>query len=419
MILNLHIPIDKKVIISLTNVAGEISFLLFLFAFYYQIIIELFIPIPFYFTTSFLIISILFFAIRYYLKPNSFCFPKIFIWLLFFLILLDFSYIAGLFYTGSTDYGYYKTFRFIIYTNWAFCGSVLCITNHTSLKRFAWAGIICALCMAVFVLMSYPGVGVIRSIFVLGTNYIGLSRICGFGLLSILVFFLPIEPNPWRRKTFWFLTLILILAMMISGSRGPLIAIIVSLILFFVLSIRKIYPSLIIERFALFLGFICLFTGVIGSFIGKTHFTTLFYRVEKVLDNADNSASTRVSFFESALNQWINSPIWGGGPGQFGVTLTGEEIERYPHNIFLEIASENGLFGLIPFCAILGITIRNGLSYVYSDDKSAKNVARFLLVMFCYTLVNAMISGDINDNSLFFAIIGLLGVINHFENDDY
>ncbi|NLE04738.1 MAG: O-antigen ligase family protein [Crenarchaeota archaeon] len=286
------------------------------------------------------------------------------------------------------------------------------------MKRFAWAGIICALCMAVLALMSYPGIGVIRTLFIQGTNYIGLSRICGFGLLSILVYLLPIEPNYWRRKTFWIFILILFLALMISGSRGPLIATIVSLILFFLLSIRKIYPSLIIERFALFLGFFCFFVGFILSFIGKRYFTTLFYRFEKILNNVDNSASTRLSLYQSAINQWTYSPIWGGGPGQFGVTFTGEDIELYPHNIFLEIASENGLFGLIPFCAMLGIAIKNGLSYVYSYDRSTKIVARYLLVMFCYTLLNAMISDDIPGNSLLFAIIGLLGVINHFKNDD-
>jgi putative inorganic carbon (HCO3(-)) transporter len=76
------------------------------------------------------------------------------------------------------------------------------------------------------------------------------------------------------------------------------------------------------------------------------------------ISDAAHSAGLRSSIYSQALTMLAQRPILGAGIGGFSSRVapfhpSGQEVEIYPHNVFLTTWSEVGLLGLIAFSIIL------------------------------------------------------------------
>lgn len=400
------------------RILEEWTFALFLFAGYYKADPRLgFIQTHIDITLLFLIFSILAFFLYSVRKSFKIKMPLGFTKVAALFLLLTACLLGGLLYTQNRQYGFDKALRFIFLTGWAFFGSALLILDFLSLRRFSWALVTISTVMAIDAILSYPRVGQVGFVTAFGSNYLALARASGLGLLANVVFLLPIERRPLVRLLLWIVAALQLWAALSAGGRGPVLALILSFLLFFALSVQG-FPRLRIDRFALRLGVLAFFATIILAMVSRELFPTLVLRSEILLTEGGTSFLTRLDLYRAALDQWATSPILGGGTGQFAVAVTGADERLYPHNIVLELGAENGLIGVLAFAIMIGIAFREGLTCLHNGGRFAKTVVRYLLVASCFSLLNAMVSGDINDNRILFTFLGLLSSTRHFLNGE-
>lgn len=91
--------------------------------------------------------------------------------------------------------------------------------------------------------------------------------------------------------------------------------------------------------------------------------------------------SGRFDLYKQAIEQFKNSPLWGNGIGSFN------NYSEYPHNLFLQIMVEGGLFAIIPFMLIFFI----GFFYLLSSDYNS-SYFKILLLAFCAGIVQLFFS---------------------------
>lgn len=396
---------------------GEWFFALFLFAGNYKAdprlaIIQKHIDL----TVLLLVLSFCVLIYRIYKKSSTLRLTKSFFIVAILFILLSLLLIGSLFYTGSKQYGYEKALKFLVLTGWAFFGAGFLISDILSLRKFSWAIVTISLIMVIDAISGYKGLGNLAFITALGSNYIALARAAGFGLLTNLVFLLPAERNRLFKLILYGIMILQIWATMSAGARGPVIALIPSFILFFALS-AKGFPILKIERHALRLGVVLLIVFSTFAVFGRFFFLTLNYRFQILMTEGDISALTRLYYYRESLDSWLDSPIWGHGVGAFSTAVIGEDIREYPHNIIMELAVETGLVGVMIFTMMLIKALANPFISFRNQEGLNKRVIRYLLVLFCFAFLNAMVSGDINDNRILFTWIALVANISRFQNN--
>ena len=402
--------------LSIIDNAREWLFALFLFAGYYKADPRLaFIQTHIDLTLLFLILSFLMFLYRLLRKPFAQRVPIGFVKEAAFFLLLAACFLGGLLITQSKGYGLDKTLRFIVLTGWAFFGTAFLITDYLSLRRFSWAVVIISTMMAIDALLNYPGVGKVSFVTALGSNYIALARASGFGLLATLAFLLPTERRLLAKLCLWVVAILQTLAALSAGARGPVLALAVSLLCFFALSVRG-FPHLKVERFSWRLGMVLFIALVLIGTVGQEIFSTLFFRTQLLMTYLGESAVTRLHLYEEAFRLWASSPVWGVGTGGFAMAVTGSALVReYPHNIILELGAEIGLLGVLFFVAMICVAFGIGFAVLKKSTRIARVTARYLLIAGCFALWNAMVSGDINDNRMLFTLVGLLSCTQRFQ----
>jgi O-antigen ligase len=413
-----HLVIPKHILLlRLARVIGVWFFALFLFAGYYKADPRLaFIQRHFDLTLLFLILSFLAALRRVLRKSFATKISAGFLKVAILFSLLATSLLGGLLISQSEGYGLDKAVRFIVLTGWAFFGTAFFITDLISLKHFSWALVTISTVMAIDAVLNYPGVGKIGFVSALGSNYIALARAGGLGLLTTLAFLLPTARRPFARLCLWAIAGLQLWAMLNAGARGPVLALALSLLVFFALSMRG-FPRLKVDRFAWRLSIVALIVAVFVSIAGSELFSTLVFRTQVLMTKLGNSAAMRLSSYKEAIRLWGNSPIWGIGTGGFAMAVTGSVFVRgYPHNIILELGAENGFLGVLVFLVMVGIAFKKGLVCLHTGDKFVRTVSRYLLVVCCFAFLNAMMSGDINDNRILFTLTGLLVATDRFFN---
>jgi len=387
---------------------GPWLFALFLFAGYYKAdprlgFIQHYVDI----TLLFLFLSGLAFVFRWLKWGLHYSLPRSFARIALLFLLLAVIIVAGALWSGSRGYGLEKAAKFCVLTVWAFWGGALLITDFRAVRSFAWAVATIATVMAIDGILKSPDSRQFITAF--GSNYIALARGGGFGLLATVGFLLSTESKRVVRLWLWVIAVLQLWATLSAGARGPVLALILSFLVYFAVSLRG-FPPLKAERFAVRLGVLILLVVIPIAIAAQELFSTLVSRTAVALSQGGASMLTRLELYRAALGLWAESPIWGHGTGQFAVAVAGADVRSYPHNIVFELGAETGIIGVLIFGIMVGAAFLYGLRCVFRGRGLSKRVARYLLVASCFTLWNAMVSGDINDNRILFTTLGLLAL---------
>ncbi|ESU27263.1 hypothetical protein FLJC2902T_19660 [Flavobacterium limnosediminis JC2902] len=209
------------------------------------------------------------------------------------------------------------------------------------------------------------------------TDVIYISRAMGLGVLASF-FYLK---NKMLKIT---LAISLIFCMLILNEIGPILAILLSVFAFYS---RKNSAYLLM---AIFLG-IFFYFFVIEKFIADL-------TLEGVLSDP------RVDIYIKNLNYFLNHPFCG-----IGIAGSANIVGEYQsaHNIFLEIAAEFGIIGLIPFLGMV----------VLLFDKFLKNKNFLFSYLWLYSFIVVQFSGDIALNTMFWAFSAIFMSMS-INNDD-
>jgi len=341
---------------------------------------------------------------------------------LIFGLLLGISYI----YTASPDYGFRKILRFNTFAVTMFISPLLIIKSPADSKRL--------LSYFYFLLVIIIGIMLLQFVYFLkwgdfaivlaywnrisipGANPIQVSRYLAIGAAMMIA--LLIRNKPSQSLHYFAILFVILLSFILSGSRGPLVSIIIGSIVYAILYERK-HSSRIFGYGILAIGTIITLLLLLPESLTQRFFDISQGSVIMTQQGVRriSTIATRFEFWSMSLQAWfssITSFFIGLGAGSFSSLFIWRDWRWYPHNLFFEIIAELGLIGLV--IGVLFIIksyqiINKGIQRGSFTDHSALWVAG-TVVMF----IAAQFSGDINDNRILWMFIGISIASTHVDN---
>ena len=349
--------------------------------------------------------------------------PKSIVYLfLIFGLFLGISYI----YTASPDYGFRKILRFNTFAVTMFISPLLIIKSPADSKRllsyfyFLLVIIIGFMLLQFVYFLKWGDFAIVLAywnrISIPGANPIQVSRYLAIGAAMMIA--LLIRNKPSQSLHYFSILFMILLSIILSGSRGPLVSIIIGSIVYAILYERK-YSSRIFGYGILAIGTIITLLLLLPESLTQRFFDISQGSVIMTQQGVRriSTIATRFEFWSMSLQAWfssITSFFIGLGAGSFSSLFIWRDWRWYPHNLIFEIVAELGLIGLV--IGVLFIIksyqiINKGIQRGSFTDHSALWVAG-TVVMF----IAAQFSGDINDNRILWMFIGISIASTHVDN---
>ncbi|MEO0096944.1 MAG: O-antigen ligase family protein [candidate division WOR-3 bacterium] len=295
-----------------------------------------------------------------------------------------------------SEYGYVKFFSYLL-LSLVPSFSLLLIKEDKKLKRFIYFLIFFLSIFFIYTLFRILSEGLENVLeneiipYRLGfsLSVVTFGRWAGIGVFSLFLLFFT-EKNRLVKILSFILIPLLLYLLLLSGTRGAILALFVCLFIFFFLKIKNLKEKIIFVLLFIFLFFI--FYSLLPTMI-----------TERLTYFQDESSVNRLEAFSLAFKNFLDSPIIGKGLGSFPY-YTYNFI--YPHNIFTEFASETGFLGLIPFIIYILICFKK----VFKKFQEKSLVSLFPAFLFIYTFIHSQFSFDIGNNFLLFFAGGFLAL---------
>jgi len=192
----------------------------------------------------------------------------------------------------------------------------------------------------------------------------------------------------WRTKSKswkWLpVTVISFLLVILSGSRGSLIAIFAAAGFFMLMEKINLRNKVVMAVIISLIGSTIFFLTPFGDQVSQVYQS----RIQSLLVEQQYPAG-RMEMYEQAFKLGQSNFLLGAGLSAFA----GRGYGVYPHNLFLEIFSECGLVGLL----LLTLVIYSFISGIYYLKLTTPSVSTSLAAIILF-LVASQFSGDIYDN---------------------
>lgn len=197
-----------------------------------------------------------------------------------------------------------------------------------------------------------------------------------------------------RIRLYYFVLALLpsVSMMTIAASKGPTIALVVTLLLFMPMFFKKIR----IKHLLLLPIVIYLITKI--GFVDRS-LENLILRF--IYTGDDLSTSIRLDIYNESMELFYANPLFGIGVGG---------LDFYPHNFFIEILAENGILLFLPVSALLVLFIVRYLKFVLS--KTTDYIEAIIIALLSTSMISLMFSFTYVDHKYLFLSIGLLIVYN-------
>ena len=194
------------------------------------------------------------------------------------------------------------------------------------------------------------------------------------------------------------LTLVYLVA---TGSKGPLLALVLSLVIIPLLMMKGVMGRL--STSILLVGLFSVVTVVGIEFLPKGFIEERF--TEKV-----QNLSLRMPAYQDVMKTLYESDavqaLVGHGTGDYGYFALGRDERAYPHNVLLEVAYENGLIGVGLLVAALGYPLVTVIRATqHKLEYRQRMVLAGLSATYISSVINAQFTGDLGANLL----IGMFG----------
>jgi len=395
---------------------GEMWFALFIFSGYFKGSVNL---VDVDLTILFLILTGLSSFLRLVRQPD-FSVSVIVPFVLY--VILTMLVILSYFYAPNTVLMQEKTFKYLGLTTPAFLFVYLLIRDKKSLKMFlAFLSIISLVLSIISFTLTSSVSGFVG--FNDG-NYLGLGRINGIGL-AVIIFLGVFNSEIRRGKVFLLLfSSIIAISLLSTGGRMPVISVMCAALIVMVSSIKikngnLTFPSyfkktLLIIPISIGAVYFAYKKGIIDQFLNR--FLVLFYE-----SSGGSSSVGRLERYYLSFELWKDNFVFGTGFGGFGFYYTNDQSHDYPHNLFLEMLSELGLLGFMTITVLVIIVLIR--CFKLTKNKKIRNDSLFIttIIVSLIIFINAMVSGDVNENRILFtflAILSLLPVLYNSKNTE-
>ncbi len=290
---------------------------------------------------------------------------------------------------GSTKIQLYMADNFVFMV-----GAVYVGTRGESRRLFLLVTFACLAIGALYVvgqLASGAGTQKISGRFSIGTQeypiYLGRDSATGLLIGTYLVL-----ASPTRRLRLLATAAlpVLAIALLASGSRGPVVAFVVAFFALVALAAadRRRRRQLGIVVGALLIAAVLVPFVVPGSAVGRS-LSTIIGSASGLSSNGRSSEWAN-AFAAFSQNTWL-----GLGTGGFAKI---DPILQYPHNILLEVGVELGILGVIAVVVMIGSMFRRLISIWRAGLPDDRLESSLLIALLLMALVNALFSGAIQDN---------------------
>lgn len=197
------------------------------------------------------------------------------------------------------------------------------------------------------------------------------------------------------------LALLALVYLVATGSKGPLLALVLSFVITPLLMMRGLIVRLSLS--ILLAGMFCFVAVAAVEFLPKEFMEERF--TEKV-----QNLSLRMPAYQDVMRMLDDSDavqlVVGHGTGDYGYFALGRDERAYPHNVLLEVAYENGLIGVGLLLAALGCPL---MAMMRAAQQPLEYRHRMLLAglsaTYIASVINAQFTGDLGANLL----IGMFG----------
>lgn len=405
----------RKILVKTKNIfCGEVIFAAFILAGNFKSALT-FIPSSIDITVLFLLLSMLIGIKRLYIKSTLLkgSLEAIILYSIFSVLLL-----GSLLYTLGNIYAFDKAFRFLIITGWSYLGVFFLLRSDVSIKKFLNSIVSIAVIMSGFALYQFFTSSGLNFVKVLGSGYLALGRTLGISILITVILYFINENKKIKSLFIILIILQMIIALLLSGGRTPFIALLIVFTLYLTFSFKTSFKKIFLRKGTKkIVFFIALIIPIIFILANLGTFDVMIVRLTELINDSGGgtSANARWIRYETAIDMCAESPILGKGIGSFPIFYSGTDIRDYPHNIFLEITSELGILGLIAFLLIVSFCLYCGFILYKRKFKIIDSLQMTLILVFLYLIINANISGDLNDNRLMFTFISLLSISPYIE----
>ena len=406
-----HPPHIKQVFhprIWMNFLSFEWLFVLFLFSYQYKNALSPDLSVDMTLLLAFILIP---FSIFLYRKnPPVPFFDPIPISLFLFTIWAVFSVI----WSPQTPYVWSKILCFVVYTLPAFLMAYFLIARSSlRLRRFLFLALFFAVCvhLEAYRTFIHHGKAIVD---VLGNNYLVTGQTLGVGFLLLV----PCSYAYLKRYSegFFLYEIALLLCgtlwyiQMNLGGRGPVVSMVLSLLLFYGVGAFKTSDTRLYLKHGISVGLSCYVMYFFLGTLFSTDVSHFLRRSHALWTLQDASTIERLDYYASALTAYLQHPFSGVGFGGWPFYHQLGLREWHPHNMMLEILSETGTPGAVFFSSFLFYCFRSVHWRVLwtSFDMSA------LGLILLFSIGNALKSGDLNDNILFFVVLGLLSGYSQF-----
>lgn len=316
------------------------------------------------------------------------------LWVIIALILFTLSYTFSFLYSPSSEYGPTKLIGVL--------GLIFCFTVGLMLPLKAGTAFLKIIpVFGVFVSIIFAGIMSSDLVALALFDFSGVGLIAGeiVGLGAIILIYGSERPI----VKLWGVSLCVFL-MLYLGARGPALFFIAigSLIAIAAVpvSLRNVrhfsYPALR-SLVLTVVGVIIVASNIDWQIIldatesGLSRFLMLFE------SDKGQSVSARVKMISDAIYHIERSPVFGHGLGSYGLIVYGEDFRAYPHNGFLEIWFESGVFGLLLFITFIASAVTVGV----------KNCCYALSFAIIYLTLNFLKSSSLEELRILFLLCGM------------
>jgi hypothetical protein len=270
------------------------------------------------------------------------------------------------------------------------------LPNPKAIRRFVFLVVIFGLVVSSGVLMQLAGGGFSGGIDERTASFTSTTTALAWdaGQALAALYVCMFRGGKWLRVAP--ICVLLLVAMVASGARGPLfLAVLLLAVMTLLFGPRN--------RFAI-IGTIALLmlSGVAVNEFSSHLPQGSIRRINAVLQGQDDaSADARRTANLAAIDAVIDNPMGMGFGGFARVYNFGGGTDRiFPHNLVMEIASENGIFVAVLFVGIMALALTR--SY-HAARKSVELQPFFAMLVFA--TANTLISGELNADRLAYALL--------------
>lgn len=221
-----------------------------------------------------------------------------------------------------------------------------------------------------------------------GLNPLILAK--NVALLGVLSLFIP------NKKVSYIIFILSLVGVISTGSRGPFIILIFILFIKFIMEKEYFSSFLFITILSFILAFYELFLKFMPeSFSSRLTGDALRYQIES------DSGGERIHLFKLAIDILKDNPIWGVGLGNYSYYAP----LNAPHNIYLEIFVEMGLFFFLMFLFFIFKALCCGYFFVRkSNDYELKG----LFFIYLFFVLSMLLDGELTIQSFLLYYLGFL-----------